>query len=252
MNSKLKTVAIIPARSGSKRIPNKNIAMLGKHPMLAYSINVAIESGIFDEVICSTDSMEYAEIAEYYGAKVPFLRSSEISGDSSPDIEWVSSTLNELQKNHTKYDVFSILRPTSPFRKIETIQSAFKLFTDTPDADSLRAIEKCSQHPGKMWEIDEKFMTPIMPMKLNGVPWHSNQYKALPEIYVQNASLEIAWVKTVEGGNDISGKNILPYISKAYEGFDINEPRDLELARNLIEEDPSLLLKIKKSEYKIS
>ncbi|MDA9925337.1 acylneuraminate cytidylyltransferase family protein [Gammaproteobacteria bacterium] len=250
--TKLNTVAIIPARSGSKRIPNKNIAMLGKHPMLAYSINVAIESGLFDEVICSTDSSQYAEIAEYYGAKVPFLRSDSISRDSSPDIEWVNATIDELEKINKKFDVFSILRPTSPFRKKETIQSAFKLFIENKDADSLRAIEKCSQHPGKMWQINDKFMTPIIKKSLNGVPWHSNQYKALPEIFVQNASLEIAWVKVVKDKKSISGENILPFISSEYEGFDINQPRDLDLARALIKENPDILLEIKKPAYQIN
>ena len=132
MKTKPKTLAIIPARSGSKRIPNKNITLLGKHPMLAYSINVAIKSGFFDEVICSTDSPEYAEIAEYYGAKVPFLRSKKISGDSSPDIDWVTSTIFELEKDNKVFDIFSILRPTSPFRTKKTIQSAFKLSLLSP------------------------------------------------------------------------------------------------------------------------
>ena len=233
MKTKPKTLAIIPARSGSKRIPNKNVTLLGKHPMLAYSINVAIQSGFFDEVICSTDSPEYAEIAEYYGAKVPFLRSKKISGDSSPDIDWVTSTIFELEKDNKVFDIFSILRPTSPFRTKKTIQSAFKLFFENSDADSLRAVEKCSQHPGKMWEVNEKFMTPIMQKTLNGVPWHSNQYEALPEIYV-------------------FGKNIIPFISSGYEGFDINHPRDLHFARDLIKENPNILLEIKKPAYKIS
>lgn len=252
MKTKPKTLAIIPARSGSKRIPNKNITLLGKHPMLAYSINVAIQSGFFDEVICSTDSPEYAEIAEYYGAKVPFLRSKKISGDSSPDIDWVTSTIFELEKDNKVFDIFSILRPTSPFRTKETIQSAFKLFIDNSDADSLRAVEKCSQHPGKMWQVNEKFMTPIMQKTLNGVPWHSNQYEALPEIYVQNASLEIAWIRVVKEEKNISGKNIIPFISSGYEGFDINHPRDLHFARDLIKENPNILLEIKKPAYKIS
>jgi len=251
MKKKLKTVAIIPARSGSKRIPNKNIALLEKHPMLAYTINVAIKSGIFDEIICSTDSIQYAKIAEYYGAKVPFLRSKHISGDSSPDIEWVTETLNQLEKNNFQFDIFSILRPTSPFRTVETIQKAYKLFISTQNAHSLRAVEKCTQHPGKMWKINRKFMTPLMLKSLNGVPWHSNQYKALPEFYVQNASLEIAWVDVLKKQKSISGRNIIPFISTGYEGFDINEPWDLELARNLVQEDSSLLLEIKKSEYKI-
>ena len=84
-----KSVAFIPARSGSKRVPNKNIKLLGGHPMLAYTIQAAVDSGIFDAVICATDSEQYADIARHYGAEVPFLRSAAISGDKSPDVEWV-------------------------------------------------------------------------------------------------------------------------------------------------------------------
>ena len=103
-----------------------------------------------------------------------------------------------------------------------------------------------------MWQVNEKFMTPIMQKTLNGVPWHSNQYEALPEIYVQNASLEIAWIRVVKEEKNISGKNIIPFISSGYEGFDINHPRDLHFARDLIKENPNILREIKKPAYKIS
>ena len=78
-----KVVAFIPARSGSKRVPNKNIRTLSGHPMLAYTIRAAIDSGVFDAVICATDSELYADVARHYGAEVPFLRSAEISSDKS-------------------------------------------------------------------------------------------------------------------------------------------------------------------------
>ena len=83
---KPRIVALIPARSGSKRIPDKNIKLLSGHPLIAYTIQSALESEIFDSVICATDNRYYAEIAEYYGAEAPFLRNETISGDKSPDI----------------------------------------------------------------------------------------------------------------------------------------------------------------------
>ena len=89
-----KSIALIPARSGSKRVPNKNVKLINNHPLLAYSIEAAISSKVFDMVVCATDDEEYAEIAKYYGADVPLLRSKEISGDSSPDIEWVLSLIH--------------------------------------------------------------------------------------------------------------------------------------------------------------
>ena len=147
------SVAFIPARSGSKRVKNKNIKLLNGHPLMAYSIRAAIDSGVFDAVICATDSEEYANIARHYGAEVPFLRPEDISGDKSPDIEWVKLMLNTLGKGDRFFDAFSILRPTSPFRLPETIRLAWQIFQDTLGADSLRAVEKCKQHPGKMWSI---------------------------------------------------------------------------------------------------
>ena len=233
---KHKSVAFIPARSGSKRVPDKNIRLLNGHPMLAYSIRAAIDSGVFDSVICATDSELYAEIAKHYGAVVPFLRPSDISGDKSPDIDWVLWMLSNLKEHGHEYEIFSILRPTSPFRLPETIRRAWDMFIKDPSADSLRAIEKCKQHPGKMWVIHKNRMLPLMPLTNEGTPWHSSQYSALPEIYAQDASLELAWTNVPVEKNSIAGDSVIPFVSKGYEGFDINNLEDWLLAETLIKE----------------
>ena len=224
------SVAFIPARSGSKRVANKNIRNLGGHPLLAYSITAAIQSKIFDAVICATDSEEYARIARHYGAEVPFLRSTEISGDRSPDIEWVTWMLRELEGLGRNYEVFSILRPTSPFRLPGTIQRAWTKFENDPLADSLRAVEKCKQHPGKMWVVQGGRMLPLMPFKNGETPWHSSQYTMLPPVYAQDASLEIAWSRLPLEHSTIAGQSIIPFVSEGLEGFDINQPEDWILA----------------------
>lgn len=245
----IKSVAFIPARSGSKRIPDKNIKLLNGHPLIAYSIRAAIDSKVFDSVICATDSKEYAEIAKYYGADVPFLRPKAISGDKSPDIEWVRLMLSLLAETKKNYDVFSILRPTSPFRLAKTIKKAWNIFNNDLNADSLRAVEKCKQHPGKMWSIEDKRMSPIMPFNINGTPWHSCQYASLPEIYAQDASLEIAWTRNITEDNTISGKHIIPFISSGLEGFDINLPEDWILANYYITENLATLPIINELKY---
>ena len=248
---KPKSVAFIPARSGSKRVPNKNIKPLGGHPMLAYTVRAAIDSGVFDAVICATDSEQYADVARHYGAEVPFLRSSEISGDKSPDIEWVVWVLNALKEQGRDYEIFSILRPTSPFRLPETIQRAWKLFTQDSSADSLRAIEKCKQHPGKMWVIRGQRMLPVMPFTNGNTPWHSSQYAALPEIYAQDASLEIAWSRVPLESGSIAGEAIIPFVSQGLEGFDINEPEDWLLAEHYLAKGETRLPSIKQPIYTI-
>lgn len=247
---KFSKVAFIPARSGSKRIPHKNIKKLDGHPMLAYSIVSAIESGIFDTVICATDDEKYAEIAQFYGAEVPFLRSKEIAGDESPDIEWLYWILNKLKEDGRSYDIFSILRPTNPFRQASTIRRAWDHFINDPQIDSIRAVEKCKQHPGKMWRISGDRMLPLFPFESDGTPWHSSQYANLPEVYVQNASLEISWVKNVLERKLIAGNIVKPFISIGLEGFDVNEPDDFDLLELYITNKTGILPEIKNKSFK--
>ena len=229
-------VAFIPARLGSKRVPGKNIRPLAGHPMLAYTIAPAIESGVFSSVIVSTDSEEIAAIARHYGAEVPFLRPAAFAGDTSPDIEWLEHILTELRAAGRTWDAFSILRPTSPFRSAEMIRRAFEGFTSQVGADSLRAVEKCTQHPGKMWVIRGERLLPLMPFGPAEQPWHSTPYQALPLVYVQNASLEIAWTRVVFERRTIAGDTIVPFVTEGHEGFDINDPADWIVAEHLIAE----------------
>ena len=245
------SVALIPARSGSTRIPHKNIQYLGDHPLLAYIITAAIKSGIFKDVIVSTDSEHYAQIARHYGAEVPFLRPVEIAGTKSPDIEWVDYTLERLKQSRRSYDCFSILRPTSPFRRPETIRRAWSEFVAGQGVDSLRAVQKCSEHPGKMWVVRRNRMTPLLPMGPAEQPWHSSQYPSLPEIYVQNASLEIARTRVVFKEKTIAGTVLMPFFTKGHEGFDVNSDYDWNLAEHLVETDQARLPSISQPTYEM-
>jgi N-acylneuraminate cytidylyltransferase len=227
-------VALIPARAGSKRVAGKNVRRLADHPLIAYTIAAARASGVFDRVVVSTDSEEYQRIAQHYGADVPALRPAAYAGDLSPDIEWVEFTLATLRDRGQHYECFSILRPTSPFRQADTIRRAFDQFQTESGIDSLRAVERCRQHPGKMWIVHSRRMTPLLPFWTGNQPWHSSQYQALPEVYVQNASLEIAWSRVVSEGRTISGEVIVPFFTEGYEGFDINRGEDWELATTLV------------------
>ena len=242
-------VALIPARAGSKRVPDKNIRPLAGHPLIAYTISSALQSQVFSAVIVSTDSQLYGDIASHYGAEVPHLRPSELAGDLSPDIEWVEYTLRRLQKNGRDYDCFSILRPTSPFRLPETIKRAWQAFLAGEGTDSLRAVEKCKQHPGKMWVVRGNRMAPLLPLTPSEQPWHSSQYQSLPEVYVQNASLEIAWSRVVFESRTIAGNVLMPFFTKDYEGFDVNSAYDWNLAEHLIDSGQAGLPSIAQSPY---
>jgi CMP-N,N'-diacetyllegionaminic acid synthase len=254
-------VALVPARSGSKRIEGKNIKKLGGHPLIGFTIRAALDSGVFSQVVVSTDSHTYGDIARDYGASVMIpYRPAEYSTDTSPDIDWVRFTLDWMRvktsvdlggyHDHTwkpeppewedYYDAFAILRPTSPFRLASTIQRAWAEFQKHENIDSLRAVEKCGQHPYKMWCIDPWTDDRIYPLMgqspdylKHGAPGHSRQYADLPPIYVQNASLEIAWIKTVREKGSIAGDIIAPFFTEGYEGFDVNHPLDWEMAEML-------------------
>jgi CMP-N,N'-diacetyllegionaminic acid synthase len=242
LNKLSETLALIPARAGSKRVPNKNIRVLGAHPLIAYTIGSALRSNLFKRVIVSTDSAEIAAIAGHYGAEVPFLRPAEYAEDNSPDIEWVRHLLKAiLPESPTKH--FSILRPTSPFRQPETIQRACQQFEEAAnEIDSLRAVELCTQHPAKMWRIEGGLLHPVLANPdTKGTPWHSTPYQALPKIYVQNASLEIAHCTVPIESGTIAGKVILPFITTGYEGFDINLPEDWIVAEHLIQTGAAIL-----------
>lgn len=234
-------VALIPARAGSKRLPSKNVRLLAGHPLLAYTIAAALESDVFSAVVVSTDSEEYAAMATRYGAEVPFLRPADLAGDHSPDIEWVAYTLRRLADGGRRFDCFSILRPTNPFRSAETIRSAWRAFSSDDRVDSLRAVELCEQHPGKMWVVRGNRMNPLLPFTRGQDPWHSCPYQALPEIYAQNASLEIAWTRTALEQKSIAGSIVLPFITQGVEGFDLNTPVDWLVAEALLSSGEAVL-----------
>ena len=249
MSTTRSVVALIPARSGSKRVPGKNVRRLGAHPVLAYTVAAALDSHVFDDVIVSTDDETYAAIATYYGARVPGLRPGALAGDRSPDIDWVEHALARLTADGRVFDCFSLLRPTSPFRQAETIRRAWRAFTAETGVDSLRAVEPCRQHPGKMWIVNGTRMTPLLPHGPVDQPWHSSQTQTLPDVYVQNASLEIAWTRVVSNGRTIAGNVMMPFFTDGFEGFDVNTPDDWLLAEHHVARGDAKLPSVRQSPY---
>ena len=126
----MKNLAIIPARSGSKGLRDKNIRKLNKKPLLAYSIAAAKESGMFDEVMVSTDSELYAQIAKKYGASVPFIRSEKNSSDTADTWSAVKEVLGVYEQKGVKWDTVCLLQPTSPLRRAEDLVKAFQIYEE--------------------------------------------------------------------------------------------------------------------------
>lgn len=262
----MRVVGLIGARKGSKRVPRKNLQEIDGVPLVAIAVREALESEVFERVICSSDDQEILEVASSFGAE-PLLRPAELATATSSDVEWVNHAFRELgwrgevlpaetlegeqvRQEMTKDrvsqwvqdplpDAFAILRPTSPFRTAETIRRAWTEFQQATGADSIRAVQPVKERPEKMWKVKARVMRPY----LNQIPQYDDAWaydKASQQsatfgqdLYVQNACIEIAWTKVLP--RSISGERVAPFFAQGHEGHDINEPDDLEYARWLVE-----------------
>ena len=135
----MRNIAIIPARSGSKGLKDKNIKELNGKPLMAYTIEAALESGIFDCVHVSTDSEKYAEIGRQFGADVPFLRDAELAGDKSSTWDALRYVVQEYRKRGKEFELVTLLQPTSPMRNARNIKEAYEVF-EQKSADAVISI----------------------------------------------------------------------------------------------------------------
>ncbi len=229
-----KLLALIPARSGSERIKNKNLIKLKGKSLLEITIENAKKTKIFKKIVVSTDSLKYRQVAVKCGAEVPFLRPKKFSTSSSPDFKWVFHALQNIDAIQSGYTHFFILRPTSPFRTHKTILRAWRIFQRSKNCESLRAVEICKQHPYKMWLKKNSTIYPLFKKKILNQPAYNSQFKTLPKIFIQNASLEISKLSVIKKYKSISGKKIIPFFTKNWEGFDINYEEDIALAKKIL------------------
>ena len=227
-------IAFIPARGGSQRVPRKNIRVLGEHPLIAYSIASAFDSGVFDAIYVSTEDAEIASIARGYGAQI-IDRPPHLADNTATDADWLRHALQVL--NNPPLVTWAILRPTSPFRAAATIRRAWTVFRQHDTADSIRAVERVTQHPGKMWSWmgDGYPLRPLLDHKHpDGTPWHSSPTQTLPAYYVQNACLEMGHGSNIWTHGTIHGRKVAPFFTTDHEGLDVNSERDWRLAEALI------------------
>lgn len=237
-----KLLCIIPARSGSLRVKGKNTREFCGHPLMAYTIEVAKKSGVFDRIIVSTNSPETQKIAIHYGAEAPFLRPESISGSKSIDLDFLKHAFAELED---EYEAFSILRPTSPLRTVDTVKRAVNEFFDTSvQKDSIRAVQLVREHPGKMWKIKNNVLESLLPQDGMDVPWHARQYQDLPKVYVQNSSFEIAHTYCVTKYNSREGRVIAPFLTDPIEGFAIDYEDDWIIGNHLVQSGQAILPQI--------
>ena len=229
--SDFKILCIIPARSGSKGIPNKNIKLFKDIPLLAWSIKQIKECAYSNitRIIVSTDNTNYQKIAIKHGAEAPFLRPNKISGDLSTDLECIKHCVDWLILNDNYYPDFIIhLRPTQPCRKVKDINTCIDVFIKNyKEYDSLRTVVPFEKSPYKMYSIDSSD-NELMPLfnKVNGIKEPYNQCRqVLPQTYLHNGYIDI--MKTIILNNDtVSGKRIYPYIMNKEDTIDIDTMED--------------------------
>lgn len=231
-----KFVGLIPARSGSKRVKNKNISIINGKNLIQRSIECGRNVSRISEIVIATDSKEYESMAKSYGATSYGLRTKSLSKDSSTDKEWLLWICKLLKKAKKEYTHYVILRPTSPFRTPILVNKAIDHFLSSSKDiyTTLRAISKTKEHPGKMWvKLSQDRMSKLLPFYTNNIPWSDQSYSTLPSTYIQNACLEIGSINGILDGMPISGFSTIPFLWEGIEVLDINTPEDLEYANYL-------------------
>jgi CMP-N,N'-diacetyllegionaminic acid synthase len=221
-------VALIPARSGSKEIIDKNIKLYKGIPLIAHSIKIGIDCQYINDVYVSTDSLEYQKIALEYGAKVTPLRCAEISGDLSPDIDTFIFFLEWLEKENIKIpDIIIHLRPTYPNRNILVLNDCIEKFIKKyENYDSLRTVINIKKTPYKMYYIENNILIPyIKDHSLFKEPFNQARQN-FPETYLHNGCIDIIKTEIILRDGLLSGKNIYPYLMNDDEINDIDDMTD--------------------------
>ncbi len=231
----MKNIAIIPARSGSKGLADKNIKLLNGKPLMAYSIEAAIDSGLFDVVHVSTDSEQYAQIAREYGADVPFLRSEEMSSDTADSWDAVNEVLKRYKEMDRSFDSVTLLQPTSPLRGKADICRAFKVLMDkTANA----VISVCEADHPPMW---------FHPLAADGAMTHfatkdkGKQRQAFEIHYRMNGAIYLVKMSYFEEDrHNILRDKVFAYIMDKRASIDIDDQFDFDIAEAIMKNRQNL------------
>ena len=235
----MEILALIPARGGSKSIPQKNLALLAGKPLIAYSIEVALASSLVTRVVVSTDDAEIAQTARDLGAQVPFMRPAELAQDNTPDLPVFQHALAWLaEQEGYQPELVVQLRPTSPLRRVRYVDEAVRLLLDDPQADSVRAVAPPCLTPYKMWKVDQgaPYLEPILQVPGLAEPFNAPR-QSLPVIWAQTGLVEVIRPATILAKNSMTGQRILPYYLEAVPMLDIDEPMDLKWGEFLLSHD---------------
>jgi len=219
----LKIIGIIPARGGSKLIPGKNIKPLLGKPLIAYTIEVALEAGCLDRIIVSTDDGKIAEIAKEYGAEVPFIRPTSLALDSTPMLPVLQHAIEYLQKEEDySPDVIVLLQPTSPLRKVGHIKEALEIFLER-DVDSVISINEIRQRFGKFHQgVFESYFEEGLGRK------------DVEPFYYENGLIYVSKVENIVKRGSLYGQKIGAFIVEEGVSIDTDTPFEFQLAELML------------------
>lgn len=224
----MKIIAVIPARSGSKSVKDKNIHKYKKKPLIFHSINTSKKSKYIDRVFVSTDSEKYRNLSIKLGAEAPFLRPKKISKDSSTDLEWARHIVNYL-KRYESYtpDLIIHVRPTTPNRKIQVFDKGIRFFLKNSNkANAMRSISAMNQPPQKMFMLRKNFLIGYFDKILKG-EYYNLPRQFYPKCYLPNGYIDILKPSYFMNNSSLMGKKILGYITP--ETLDIDTKADFKI-----------------------
>lgn len=218
-----KIVALIPARSGSKGVPNKNIRDLGGRFVLEWSISACLRSALIEKTIVSTDSDEYAILARKLGAEAPFLRPPEISTDRSTDFEFIHHALMWLSEYDELPEYIVHIRPTTPFRNPQLIDDAIRDFIDDQVSTALRSVHVMSESAYKTFEISESGLLKSVGSHSRNLDVANNARQTFPSTYMANGYVDVLSVGFILEHGMIHGDKVLPFITPVADEIDTEE-----------------------------
>lgn len=227
----MKNIAIIPARSGSKGVKDKNIKDLNGKPLMAYTIEAALNSGEFDEVMVSTDSEKYAEIARGLGAQVPFLRSETTASDIANSWDMVDEVLGKYKELGRAFDTFCLLQPTSPLRNAEDIKVAYELYREKA---KFAVVSVCEAEHSPLWcghlPDNGEFIDFVNPGDMK-------QRQAGGKFYRLNGAIYIVSVERFLKDKYLYQAGSFAYIMSQEKSIDIDTMVDFKLAEQMVKID---------------
>lgn len=224
-------MALIPARGGSKRIPGKNLALLGGKPLIFWTLDALRESGLACETVISTDSENIANACREYGYAVDWLRPLELSNDSASSVEAALHALEHYEKLGMNFDELILLQPTSPLRSPESILSAYETFKKEANMP-LASVSPVKDHP--MWAVKIIDGRALGFIENNGFKLRSQE---LPKAYSLNGSIYITNTEDLRKNLTFVPNFFTPYIiTSNIESIDIDDPEDLRFANYLLQD----------------